>query len=46
MNPLGDGFDDIIIGAPRANFIDPIDGTQRQLRTGQAYLVYGSRTGR
>lgn len=42
----GDGFDDIMIGVPRANFVDPIDGTQRQLRTGQAYLVYGSRAGR
>lgn len=42
----GDGFGDIMIGAPKADFIDPVDGTQLERNTGQGYLIYGNNKGR
>ncbi|MCZ6681988.1 MAG: hypothetical protein O7B26_02320, partial [Planctomycetota bacterium] len=41
-----DGFDDIMIGAPSANFIDPGDPTQRKFNAGQCYLIHGTNNGR
>ncbi|MEE8169305.1 MAG: FG-GAP repeat protein, partial [Phycisphaerae bacterium] len=42
----GDGFDDIIIGAPRVDFVDPAGSGQRQRNSGQAFLIYGNNSGR
>jgi len=41
----GDGFDDIMIGAPRADFVDPLFPNQRRLNTGEVYLIYGNNFG-
>ncbi len=42
----GDGFDDIMIGNPTADFVDPsLPGTARRQDTGEAYLIYGNNFG-
>jgi len=42
----GDGFDDIMIGAPKADKLEANDPDQRQFNVGNAYLIYGSDEGR
>jgi hypothetical protein len=41
----GDGFDDIMIGAPHADFVNPSSPNQRRLNAGEAYLIYGNNIG-
>ncbi len=42
----GDGFDDIMIGNPTADFVDPSQpGTARRVDAGEAYLIYGNNFG-
>lgn len=41
----GDGFDDIILGAPQADFVDTQGPTQRLINAGEAYLIYGNNFG-
>lgn len=41
----GDGFDDIMLGAPTADFVNLDDPTQRRLDAGEAYLIYGNSFG-
>lgn len=41
----GDGFDDIILGAPHADFVYSSSPNQRRLDAGEAYIVYGSNYG-
>lgn len=38
----GDGFRDIILGAPTADFINVLAPNQRRQSVGEAYLIYGS----
>ena len=38
----GDGFGDILIGVPTADYIYPASPTQRRIDSGEAYLVYGT----
>ena len=40
-----DGFDDIGIGLPDADFLDPREPTQRRNDAGEAYIVYGNNFG-
>jgi len=40
-----DGFDDIIIGATTADFINPFSPGQRRLDVGEVYIIYGSNHG-
>ncbi|MEM9218312.1 MAG: integrin alpha [Cyanobacteria bacterium P01_F01_bin.150] len=37
----GDGFDDIIVGAPSADPTDPNDPTINRIDAGQSYVIYG-----
>ncbi len=37
-----DGFGDILIGNPDANFVNPNDPSQRRIHAGEAYLIYGT----
>ncbi|MCZ6655535.1 MAG: integrin alpha [Planctomycetota bacterium] len=42
----GDGFDDIMIGNPTADFFDPTQpGSARRPDAGEAYLIYGNNFG-
>jgi len=41
----GDGFVDIILGAPRADFINILAPNQRRQAVGDAYLIYGNEFG-
>ncbi len=41
----GDGFDDIAIGAPRADFVNIASPDQRRPDAGEVYVVYGSNFG-
>lgn len=41
----GDGFDDIVVAAPHADFIDPASPNQRRVNAGEAWLIYGSNFG-
>jgi len=41
----GDGFDDIMIGAPKVDFVDPSATNQRRVDAGEAYLIYGNNFG-
>lgn len=41
----GDGFDDIMIGAPHFDFVNAASPNQRRLDAGEAYLIYGSNSG-
>jgi hypothetical protein len=38
----GDGFDDVMIGNPKADFVDPSSPTQRRNDAGEVYLIYGN----
>jgi len=37
-----DGFDDIMIGNPDADFVNPDEPSQRRFDAGEAYLIYGN----
>ncbi len=41
----GDGFVDIILGAPEADFINIIAPNERRQASGEAYLIYGNNFG-
>jgi hypothetical protein len=41
----GDGFDDLLVGVSRADFVNPLDPNQRRIDAGEAYLIYGNNTG-
>ena len=41
----GDGFDDILIGVPRADYVNPLEPSQRRNDSGEAYLIYGNNVG-
>jgi hypothetical protein len=41
----GDGFDDIMIGAPHMDFVNPDSPNQRRVDAGEVYLIYGSNVG-
>ncbi len=41
----GDGFDDIILGMPEADYINILSPLQRRQATGEAYIVYGNEFG-
>lgn len=41
----GDGFPDILLGAPRADFINIVAPNQRRQASGEAYLIYGNEFG-
>ncbi|MGB9623382.1 MAG: integrin alpha [Phycisphaerae bacterium] len=38
----GDGFGDILIGTPAADYVDPTAPSQRRVDAGKAYLIYGT----
>lgn len=41
----GDGFADIAVGVSTADFINPLEPSQRRFDSGECYLIYGSNTG-
>lgn len=41
----GDGFDDIMLGAPKADFVNVLSPSSRLLDAGEAYLIYGNNFG-
>lgn len=41
----GDGFADILAGVSRADFVNPLEPSQRRLDAGEAFLIYGNNTG-
>lgn len=41
----GDGFPDIIVGAPQADLINIVSPDQRRQSSGEAYLIYGNQVG-
>ncbi|MHC4444643.1 MAG: FG-GAP repeat protein [Planctomycetota bacterium] len=41
----GDGFADILIGVSFADYVNPLEPSQRRVDSGEAYLIYGSNTG-
>ena len=38
----GDGYGDILIGVPTADYINPASPNQRRVDAGEAYLIYGT----
>ena len=40
-----DGFDDILIGVSEADYVNPLEPSQRRNDSGEAYLIYGNNTG-
>jgi len=40
-----DGFDDVLIGISAADYVNPIEPSQRRIDSGEMYLMYGSNTG-
>ncbi|MBP7933292.1 MAG: FG-GAP repeat protein [Phycisphaerae bacterium] len=40
-----DGFDDIMLGVSKADYINPLEPSQRRIDSGEMYLMYGSNTG-
>jgi len=40
-----DGFEDIALGMPFADFVNPASPNQRRVNAGEAYIVYGSNFG-
>jgi len=40
-----DGFDDILIGLSEADFVNPLEPSQRRNDAGEMYLIYGNNTG-
>lgn len=41
----GDGFDDIMVGATKQDFVNTASPNQRRLDAGEVYLIYGSNYG-
>ncbi len=41
----GDGFDDILIGVSEADYVNPLEPSQRRNNAGEMYLIYGNNTG-
>lgn len=41
----GDGFDDIGLGAPTADFVNLVSPNQRRVDSGEVYIVYGNNFG-
>jgi hypothetical protein len=41
----GDGFDDIMLGAPTADFINLASPDQRREDAGEVFLIYGNNFG-
>lgn len=41
----GDGFTDLLVGVSQADFINPLEPSQRRPDAGEAYLIYGNNTG-
>lgn len=41
----GDGFDDILLGAPKADFVNTLNPSQRLIDAGEVYLIYGNNFG-
>lgn len=41
----GDGFADVLLGLSDADFVNPLDPSQRRIDAGEAYLVYGNNSG-
>lgn len=41
----GDGFDDILLGVSQADYVNPLEPSQRRNDSGEMYLIYGSNTG-
>jgi len=41
----GDGFVDVILGCPRADFVDPLSPNQRRNDAGEVYIIYGNNFG-
>lgn len=41
----GDHFADILIGVSEADYINPLEPSQRRIDSGEMYLIYGSNTG-
>jgi len=40
-----DGFDDIMVGVSEADYVNPLEPSQRRNDAGEMYLIYGSNTG-
>lgn len=41
----GDGFKDIMLGVSEADFVNPLEPSQRRVDAGEAYLIYGNNSG-
>ena len=41
----GDGFADVLLGVSQADFVNPLEPSQRRIDSGEMYLIYGSNTG-
>jgi hypothetical protein len=41
----GDGFADVMIGISQADFVNPLEPSQRRNDAGETYLIYGSNSG-
>jgi hypothetical protein len=41
----GDGFRDILLGVSTADFVNPLEPSQRRIDAGEAYLIYGNNSG-
>lgn len=41
----GDGFVDVILGCPKADFVDPLSPNQRRDQAGEVYIIYGNNFG-
>lgn len=40
-----DGFDDVLLGISQADYVNPLEPSQRRIDSGEMYLMYGSNTG-
>ena len=40
-----DGFDDVLLGVSKADYVNPLEPSQRRVDSGEMYLMYGSNTG-
>lgn len=38
----GDGYDDIVVGNTKADYVNPANPSQRRVDAGEAYIVYGN----
>jgi hypothetical protein len=41
----GDGFKDIVLGLSEADFVNPLEPSQRRVDAGEVYLIYGNNSG-